>query len=163
MLGKAFLLAGLLVSFGANATATVTTLNQIGVDQPGADIAKTTIINLPTQSTAFNFVGSLDLVGSLMTNQSPGTTFGLYLGNDLIQGLTSFDALPGNVYSFEFLNLAAGDYSLRFNVNGNPANRAYSFTSTITSITPVPEPESYAMMFAGLALVGAVAKRRKQA
>ena len=28
-------------------------------------------------------------------------------------------------------------------------------------IVPVPEPESYAMMLAGLGLVGAVAKRRK--
>jgi len=32
----------------------------------------------------------------------------------------------------------------------------------ITSVTPVPEPETYAMMLAGLGLIGAIARRRKQ-
>ena len=34
--------------------------------------------------------------------------------------------------------------------------------STGTSVTPVPEAETYAMMLAGLGLMGAVARRRKQ-
>jgi len=32
----------------------------------------------------------------------------------------------------------------------------------ITSVSPVPEPETYAMMLAGLGLIGAIARRRKQ-
>ena len=31
------------------------------------------------------------------------------------------------------------------------------------SVTPVPEPETYAMLLAGLGLMGAVARRRRQA
>jgi hypothetical protein len=31
------------------------------------------------------------------------------------------------------------------------------------SITPIPEPETYALMLAGLAALGFVSKRRKQA
>jgi hypothetical protein len=33
---------------------------------------------------------------------------------------------------------------------------------SITAITAVPEPETYAMLLAGLGLVGAIARRRKQ-
>jgi hypothetical protein len=33
---------------------------------------------------------------------------------------------------------------------------------TQITITPVPEPETYAMFLAGLGLMGAVARRRKQ-
>lgn len=33
---------------------------------------------------------------------------------------------------------------------------------SITAVTPVPEPETYAMMLAGLGLIGAIARRRKQ-
>lgn len=32
----------------------------------------------------------------------------------------------------------------------------------ISAVAPVPEPETYAMMIAGLGMLGAVARRRKQ-
>jgi len=38
-----------------------------------------------------------------------------------------------------------------------------SNTTTVYSLAPVPEPESYAMMLAGLGLLGVVARRRKAA
>jgi hypothetical protein len=43
-------------------------------------------------------------------------------------------------------------------------NYALGFDTTVsayTEVTAVPEPETYAMMLAGLGLVGAVARRRK--
>jgi hypothetical protein len=39
----------------------------------------------------------------------------------------------------------------------------FPISQTITSAAPVPEPETYAMMLAGLALIGFNARRRRQA
>lgn len=163
MLGKAFLLGGLLVSLGANATTA--TLNQSGTDINGASVDKTTIISLPTQTTVFDFAGVLDTVGSVQDNQNPGAEFGLYLGDTLIKDISFFTVdTTNNIYSFSFLNLAAGDYSFRFNINGNVASRAYTFNSTITPVTvPVPEPESLSLLMAGLGIAGLMARRKKSA
>ncbi len=40
---------------------------------------------------------------------------------------------------------------------------SFSFAGNWTYVTPVPEPEVYAMLAAGLGLMGFVARRRKQA
>ena len=52
-----------------------------------------------------------------------------------------------------------------FDVKGNGTFDNYvfamSFTPGSVGLAPIPEPETYAMMLAGLALVGAVARRRK--
>jgi hypothetical protein len=36
-----------------------------------------------------------------------------------------------------------------------------SGTTTVYSLAPVPEPETYALMLAGLALIGFMARRRR--
>lgn len=157
MLGKALFLAlGLTASIGANATST--TIDHIGIDPTGASIDKTTIFDLPTQTTGFNFIGQLDTVGSIQNNQNPGAEFGLYLGDTLIKDISYFNVdSTNNIYSFSFLNLSAGDYSFRFNINGNVSARAYSFTSTIT---PVPEAERLSLMMLGIGVIGLIARRR---
>jgi hypothetical protein len=63
--------------------------------------------------------------------------------------------------------LTAGtEYLLNVYGWGDPmssATGAYSITLTTASgVAPVPEPETYAMMLAGLGLLGVVARRRKQ-
>lgn len=156
MLEKALFLAiGLTAAIGANATVA---LDYSGIDPTGASIGKTTIFNLPTQTTAFNFEGELDAVGSVQTNQNPGAEFGLYLGDTLLKDISYFNVdTTNNIYSFTFLNLSAGDYSFRFNINGNVAARAYTFTSTIT---PVPEPENLSLMLFGIGVAGLLSRRR---
>lgn len=157
MRGKAWLVgAGLLASMTANATSL--TLDQSGIDPTGASVDKTTIFDLPTQTTSFNFEGELDTVGSVQNNQNPGAEFGLYLGDTLVKKVSDFNVdTTNNVYTFSFLNLAAGDYSLRFNINGNVSARAYTFTSTVT---PVPEPENLSLMLFGIGIMWMISRRK---
>ena len=43
------------------------------------------------------------------------------------------------------------------------AGNSFSDVAWTTTTAPVPEPETYAMLLAGLGIIGAVARRRKQA
>jgi hypothetical protein len=80
------------------------------------------------------------------------------------------DTTPG---SFSFSNLASGVYSLTVSglvTKGKgfddilplPVGYAGSLTAT-ASVSPVPEPETYAMLLMGLGTVGWIARRRKKA
>jgi len=42
-------------------------------------------------------------------------------------------------------------------------NSYYKYDISVIGVVPVPEPETYAMLLAGLGLMGAVARRRKLA
>ena len=63
----------------------------------------------------------------------------------------------------------ANDNDFVPNVAGTNKVYVFSFTDQdlarvqLQNISPVPEPETYAMLLAGLGLMGAVARRRKQA
>jgi hypothetical protein len=54
--------------------------------------------------------------------------------------------------------LGAGNYSLLISGLSMRANTAYTFN---VDVTPVPEPETYALLLAGLGVLAFVAKRRK--
>lgn len=80
-------------------------------------------------------------------------TSGMGGGDMLVADLGSGDyisnggPLTTGAYFFEISGMAVG-----------PSAVSYGYTA---SVTPVPEPESYAMMLAGLAMLGGVAARRK--
>ncbi|WP_312435550.1 FxDxF family PEP-CTERM protein [Janthinobacterium sp.] len=54
-------------------------------------------------------------------------------------------------------DLAAGSYAVH--ITGVTATKNVQYTASVSAL-PVPEPETYGMMLAGLALVGAAARRR---
>lgn len=57
--------------------------------------------------------------------------------------------------------LTAGTYSVT--ITGTTGLSGARYGATVSAIpTPVPEPETYAMMLGGLALLGAVARRKAQ-
>lgn len=77
-----------------------------------------------------------------------GVSFSLYKGLDLLAG-------PGT--SFAGLSLGAGtDYS--FKVTG-PTSGLYSVN---WYLSPVPEPESYALALAGMGIVVSLMRRRRE-
>jgi hypothetical protein len=58
--------------------------------------------------------------------------------------------------------------AINFNASDANGNAPFGFENTVNSswslvAAPVPEPESYAMLLAGLGLLGGIARRRRQA
>ena len=66
--------------------------------------------------------------------------------------------LPGNSGMF---NLNLSSQNLYFTYGGGNPDQFYVSSLAVTA--PIPEPEIYAMMLAGLGLMGFVARRRRQA
>lgn len=110
-----------------------------------------------------------------ITNEAPldevSPSFFTYIGHayDGVQDygtgvIPGGDNLLDNMVTQSF-HLTAGDYTA-FVGGSNYANqlaalREYGVSGTITVISAVPEPETYAMLLAGLGLVGAMIRWRK--
>ncbi|MDO9197684.1 FxDxF family PEP-CTERM protein [Rhodoferax sp.] len=86
----------------------------------------------------------------------PSVTFSSVSVYNTVQALTTLASWSGP--NFTFSNLAAGTYSLRTDglVGGT------NFIGAQFTVTAVPEPETFAMLLAGLGLVGALARRRNK-
>ena len=107
-------------------------------------------------------------------------TIAAELGNNTVKGFVSADCGPGALcepFVVDVLKFPKADASLTLNALGilglSGVSGAGSFLpssglSSTNSIVfyvahPVPEPETYAMMLAGLGLLGVMTRRRKQA
>ncbi len=64
-----------------------------------------------------------------------------------------------DLWSIYGVNLTAGSYYLQ--VGGYVVSNAGGSFGANVNLTPVPEPETYAMMLGGLAVLGAMARRRQ--
>ncbi len=84
----------------------------------------------------FSFTG-IDVDGSANGNQGAGGTFYVNINSD-----TAFNKVVASstAFGFEFDNVALGI---------NPI-----------AVSPIPEPETYSLLMAGLALIGAIIRRR---
>lgn len=96
---------------------------------------------------------------------SAGTVFGgafsLFVEGFQVElidsAFTSYGTDTDLTDGFSFAGLSAGDYALQFAGFSTSANGVYGGT-----VAAIPEPETYAMLLAGLGIVGFMARRRQQ-
>ena len=90
-----------------------------------------------------------------------GTGIGGTAGDTLVTSGTSLHSGEMDVWTLSSDNLAAGDYYVL--VSGNLVSDTSASFGGAVMLAPVPEPETYGMMLAGLGVLGFLARRRKQA
>ena len=136
--------------------------SQTVVDIDGGSF--TALLDTVTVTSLSNITGFLTFGSGSGTVDLGFMTFNFTLSNptgNVTVGLGSagtYTATPTG-YNFTFSNVAAGDYAL--SVKG--LNDTATAVSATYSVTAVPEPETYAMMLAGLGAIGFMSRRRKAA
>ena len=83
------------------------------------------------------------------TSDNPGSEWGVNAGESISFSLTGVN----------LANFANGTMRVGVHLQGLPDGGSVSLVSAVTA---VPEPETYALMLAGLALMGTLARRRAQ-
>ena len=111
------------------------------IGTPGTLSASAVSINLA------NLLNITGLNGTLWDNHHPN-------------GLNIFGTFSGNNITASFSNLAAGNYHIDF--TGNATGALGGSYLAAVSVAAVPEPETFAMLLAGLGLMGTVARRRSR-
>ena len=104
-----------------------------------------------TVSSTSTALGALSFGSYALWGAGPDTVAGTF--DDWVVGAAGLGA-PGTL-SFA---VVAGSYYYKATGIVSAPGAAYSLASTIT---PVPEPETYAMMLAGLGALGFLARRRR--
>jgi hypothetical protein len=109
--------------------------------------------NIASTTVANNLMSVLNITNGrveLFKDNGGGSTTRL--------GGYTFDGTTGSTWH-SVMDLTAGNYF--YEVKGRATGSSGGFYSITSAVTPVPEPESYAMLLAGLGVVGSLYRRRK--
>lgn len=107
-----------------------------------------TASNLKLSFASLNFLDISGLTVTLWNNSHP-------------LGTVNYGSFAGDSAAYTFNLPTAGDYHI--DISGTATGMAGGTYGVALSAAPVPEPETYAMLLAGLGVMGAIARRRKQA
>ncbi|MGZ3183969.1 MAG: FxDxF family PEP-CTERM protein [Telluria sp.] len=128
---------------GNNSGNTFTDVYNFSLATPGA-------LTADLLSVSGNAKNGLDITGYSLYSSTGTLVTG---GNQLSTGLT-------DQWSINSGSLAAGNYQLR--VTGSVLSQAAGkYYGSVTMAQAVPEPQTYAMLLAGLGLMGVAARRRR--
>lgn len=154
----------ILVAFLANvgvASATLTTPVLVAANSTFSDVVLGTI-TLGTTSNLTGTLGSID--SAVLTFGSfnfPVTFSSVTFSGSSLSGESYSSAVGGSTFSFS--NLLAGVYTLKASGEVGPLGTGGGggLIAADYNIAAVPEPETYAMLLAGLGMMGFVARRRR--
>jgi hypothetical protein len=143
--------------FAGGLRLVLTEVNSSGTPWAGFDFA------IPTGPVVFYSGDTFTPgVGAVVT---PGPTFGTFATDRYQSGANPNITVGSNNIHFEFSSQVANGSSfstyLPFLFSGTPGSSG-TISLTASPIAAIPEPEIYAMLAAGLGLMGFVARRRKQ-
>ena len=110
-----------------------------------------TTVNAIVSSIAGSVESGLDITGLSLYSAT---------GNTLVTTGTSLQSGAIDVWTVTSAGLEAGNYYLQVNGDLN-SNGSAAFGGAMSLTTPVPEPETYALMLGGLGVLGFLARRRK--
>jgi len=143
------------VSQAHNATAMGQQSQEFSLSAPGSvtfTIGYSLVANGLTSNTNENFaLAALDFSFGNYGNESGGTQNFTILSSDVASGQNA----QSGTLSFT-VDFGAADETGYYNLRGNALSYA---SASITAA--VPEPETYALMLAGMAVVGAIARRKR--
>ena len=137
-----------------------------GTADYGASFAAGNMGNTFADKFTFSTVG-INFVDSLVSSISRTATVGLDItgfalydsANTLVSNGTMLGSGSIDLWSLSANNLAQGSYYVK--VSGTLVSTTSGSFGANLNVMPVPEPESYGMMLAGLGVLGFLARRRK--
>lgn len=159
-----FIAAGLMAAASFSASATT---YDLGVLDPTVEFDTNSLYSLTLgANTTINDTWTFKLLAPSSTSFSASQTFAVKAGqisnfaaNLVGYGTLSTATIPGGQFLSWNGELGAGTYSVQVTGLTGKAGAMYSGAVSAAAL-PVPEPETYGMMLGGLALLGAVARRR---
>lgn len=114
-----------------------------------------------TAGTQYKFSFLYDGGGGGSTTQIAYSLGSLLSGKVLTGSMDVYDGTPWRTFSTNFTPTISGTETLNFMPNGAYSG-GFIDAVQISQVSAVPEPSTYAMMLAGLGLLGFAQRRRKQ-